>query len=500
MRSAHLRVATSIVVGLLLAACAAAPSEAPSTTPAPSASTSPATGPSTTPSLAPVPTDSATASPTLSAAQSSIALPLHGSALPSALDVLMAPGPGGGLYVSIPAPKGAVVLALLDSTGRPQAGWPIEIAGATNCGLLVPVEDGSLRVVCSPDDLNQELNSGMRAFAFDVNGRALKGWPVDLDGRFTGRAIGNDLTLFGRQSGDVCDGPTCGEGWIATVAPDGTLRSGVPVPLANTCCGGGWAVGPDGVAYGVDTVSGWDDGSAEVSRITAVDLAGLRPGWPVRMDGIASGPAFGPGGRIVVTVGSFARETSRVLVFSRGGKVVSPVVARLPIATAQSGVDCAPGDPEPPVVAGDGTIFVFSEIDSRVFALDPSLAVLHGWPYRPGTPLEHPGWNDPRYDLPCPAIARPAVGPDTILYLPLHTRGASVGGSIVALSQGGRLRAGWPVELQRSGAEVWSVVVSADGTTFTLAMEPEPGGGSSATILAIAPDSTVRYRTTIIDR
>jgi hypothetical protein len=499
MRSSHLRVATSIVVGLLVGACTSAPSTAPATTTPPSgppASVLASATPSVAPSVAPVPTDS----PTLPPAQSSVALPVHGSALPNGLDVRMAPGPSGGLYVSIPAPKGAVVLALLDSAGRPQAGWPIELAGATKCGLLVPVEDGSIRVVCSPEDLNRELNSGMRAFAFDAIGRALQGWPVDLGGGFTGRAIGTDLTLFGRQSGDVCDGPTCGEGWIATIAPDGTLRSGVPVPLANTCCGGGLAVGPDGVAYGVETVSGWDDGSAEVSRITAVDLAGVRPGWPVKIDGIASGPAFGPDGRIVLTVGSFAHPTTRVLVFNRAGKVVSPAVARLPIATAQSGVDCVAGDPEAPVVAQDGTIVVFSEVDTRVFAVDPSLAVLRGWPYRPGSRIEGPGWNDPRYDIPCPSIERPVVGPESTLYLPLHARSASVGGSIVALSQGGRVRPGWPVELQRSGAEVWSLVVGADGTVFALAMEPEPGGGSSATVLAIAPDSTVRYRATIIDR
>jgi hypothetical protein len=58
---------------------------------------------------------------------------------------------------------------------------------------------------------------------------------------------------------------------------------------------------------------------------------------------------------------------------------------------------------------------------------------------------------------------------------------------------------GWPVELQRPGAEFWSVVVGSDGTAYALAIEPEAGGVSSATILAIAADSTVVYTTTIID-
>jgi hypothetical protein len=85
------------------------------------------------------------------------------------------------------------------------------------------------------------------------------------------------------------------------------------------------------------------------------------------------------------------------------------------------------------------------------------------------------------------------------VYLPLHARDANVGGSIVAVGPNGRVRAGWPVELQRKGAEFWSVIVGSDGTVFALAMEPESGNSSSATILAIAADRTVIYRTTIID-
>jgi len=61
------------------------------------------------------------------------------------------------------------------------------------------------------------------------------------------------------------------------------------------------------------------------------------------------------------------------------------------------------------------------------------------------------------------------------------------------------VRPGWPVELRRPGAEFWSVVVGSDGTAYVLAIEPEPGDTTSATVLAIAPDSSVLYRTTIID-
>ena len=99
----------------------------------------------------------------------------------------------------------------------------------------------------------------------------------------------------------------------------------------------------------------------------------------------------------------------------------------------------------------------------------------------------------------CPSLAVPAVGPDSTLYLPLQARDASVGGSIVAVGPDGRVRPGWPVELTRPGAEFWSVVVGSDGTVYALAIEPETGDTSSASILAIAPDSTVLWTTTIID-
>jgi hypothetical protein len=63
----------------------------------------------------------------------------------------------------------------------------------------------------------------------------------------------------------------------------------------------------------------------------------------------------------------------------------------------------------------------------------------------------------------------------------------------------GQERSGWPVALHRPGAEFWTVVPGSDGTVFALAVEPEPGDSFSASILAIAPDSTVLYTTTIID-
>jgi hypothetical protein len=144
-------------------------------------------------------------------------------------------------------------------------------------------------------------------------------------------------------------------------------------------------------------------------------------------------------------------------------------------------------------------VFVWSEIDARIFALDSSLKVLPGWPYRPATRLVGPGWDDPSAELNCSSPAAPAVGPKGTLYLPLQPRDASVGGTLVAVDRNGSVHAGWPITLQRPGAEFLWTVVGSDGTVYALAKEPEAGNSASVTILAIAPDSTVLYRTTIIE-
>ena len=157
------------------------------------------------------------------------------------------------------------------------------------------------------------------------------------------------------------------------------------------------------------------------------------------------------------------------------------------------------GTPPAPVVAGDGTTFLWSDVDPDVFALDASLAVRAGWPYRPPSAIEHPNPWRGIDGLNCPQPAIPAGGPDGTLYLTLQARNRDVGGSVIAVGRDARIRRGWPVELKRSGSEFWSVVVGPDGTAYALAIEPESGGRSSASVLAIAPDSTVVYATTIID-
>lgn len=417
----------------------------------------------------------------------------------------MAPGPSGTLFVSIPRPGGSI-LTLLDRSGSPLPGWPITVRDSTVCGLLLPVADGSVRVVCTLENPEGNMYSPMAAFAFDSTSSLLGGWPIDLRGsNYAGHAMADVLTLAETSPGSdlITPGQPSHTVGLVTVAADGTIRSGVPAPVLQTWPWDRWAVGLDGVAYGVQGSSA----SPEVSQITAIDQFGARAGWPITLDGIGSGPAFGSDGRIHLTVaapGAGGDGTTRVFVLDRDARVVTKRSSELLIETgvlppsSDGAYECGVPVPKPPLVTQDGTIFVFSEIDSAIFRLDRSLKVMSGWPIVAG-PLERPNPWLGHDGITCPSLALPAAGPDGTLYLPLQARAATSGGSLVAVRPDGRVRAGWPVELKRAGSEFWSVFVGSDGTAYALAIEPEAGDRSSATILAIAPDSTVIWSTTILN-
>jgi hypothetical protein len=398
--------------------------------------------------------------------------------------------------------KGPSILLLLDRDGRPRPGWPIAIEHSTACGLPMPVADGTVRLVCDGTDLPPaEIDpAAVRAFGFDADGRLLDGWPVQLPFRSAATIAGTDLTILTeRSSGDViASGQIYHEAWVTTVGADGTVRNGTPVGFDETCCREPWAVGSDGVASGV----GWTDEDTEVGAITALDRSGARAGWPARIDGFGSTPAFGSDGQIAVLLGSAKRQTSHVTVFDADGRAVSSGV--LPMATVERTGDtggCNVGEPQAPLVARNGTVFAYSELDASIYGLAPSLTVMKGWPFEPSTSLAtaRPGLETEHEAGYCPTPVVPGVGPDGTLVLALEARTSNVGGNLVAVGSDGRVRAGWPLELKRPGAEFWSVASGPDGTTFALAIEPESGDTSSASILAIAPDSTVRWATTVID-
>ncbi len=422
----------------------------------------------------------------------------------------MAAGPGGTLYVSIPASAGTV-LARLDAGGQPRPGWPILLPGASPCRLLLPVDDGSVRVVCTAEGA-VDGPPHVWAFAFDPGGRSLAGWPVALSccgpgSVVPGRVIGGDLWVLARQylASPIEVGQPAGNAWIVTVAADGTVRSGAQVPFVEDCCRDTWAVDPSGVAYG--TVHHISDGStAPTSELAAVSFAGVPAGFPVAIDGLASGPAFDAAGRIHVTVGSPLKAPARTLTFEANGRAADAGASKLDIAATGEFVGIeGTSDPFPaaPLVHGAGITFVVDTIGGTTVAgVDSEGQAMSGWPYRSAVSLESTGSCSAGAVCDGMSWADPTIGPDGTLYLPLQARDATVGGSIVAIRYDGRASRGWPVALRRPGSYFWSVVISdapGFGNVHALAIEPEAGDGFSASILGISPNSTVLWTTTIIE-
>ena len=355
---------------------------------------------------------------------------------------------------------------------------------------------------------------GTRAFAYDDAGRQLWGWPVDISG--------GSLDVWDRERPRLVDGDLYlvlhsrhppSSATLVRVAAEGTVRTGTNLWGLVASDPLDWsidevAIGPDGTAYAMAY-------TADLSRseIVAATLEGPLPGWPVRIDGYASRPSFGPGGRIYLAVELPGGRKSRVLALSRSGKAVAGWPAELPVAAPVEWNGEGDMPPAAPVVAPDGSAYVVTEESeypfngTTAYAIDKSGNLRAGWPYRTSTGLVWPG------TCPCSATgcggfrSDPVAALDGSLHLLQLAPSAGTGGSIVAVGTDGAVKAGWPVVLRRAGAEFSSVVVGPDGTAFALAIEPEEYlpdecGGTvsldSATILAINPGGTVRYRTTLV--
>jgi hypothetical protein len=500
------RVAMTIVLSLLVAACGSATIPAPAPTSTGSPPPSSAAIPSQTPGL---PSAVPTATPPPSLPSAATTLGIRGSAREVGERIGMAPGPGGILFVSIPRASGSI-LALLDEGGRPRPRWPITIADSTICGPPLPVADGSVRIICDGTDLPRFENdvSDVRAFAFDSRGRSMAGWPVQLRPGM-GRVVGDKLIYFAEQwVTDTYDvGTVSHEAWVTTIAVDGSVRVGTKVPLVEACCPEQWAIGPDGVAYGI-IVQANETGTRAASELVAIGPAGTPAGFPVRIKGVASRPSFDPSGRIHVTAAATSIDSpyqgpARTLVFDTGGRALAGGSGDLGFVASDVcvAIEGSCEGPAAPLVGADGSTFVIGSFfnDTTAAGVSPSGEVMAGWPYRSDAGNQGVGTCPPGGACDSSNLALPALGPGNILYLIHGARGSTVGGSIVAVGLDGRVVSGWPVELQRPGAEFWSVVVGSDGTAHALAIEPEAGDASSASILAIAPDSTVLHVTTIIE-
>jgi hypothetical protein len=427
------------------------------------------------------------------------AIPVRASGQEIGTLIKLAPGADRDLYVLIPA-GGGTLLVRLDEAGNVADGWPVSIPGAGPCGLLLPVADGSVRLVCYADDLVSEVGEpNVRGFGFDADGRGLAGWPVDLPCCFTGRMIGDELTVFTQNVfGDPsAEGVLAGASWLVTAAADGTVTTGTEVPFARECCLDTWAIGPNGVAYGTTHV--FSDVAA-TSELLAVGPTGAPAGFPIAIDGNVSAPVFDAAGRIYLTVGSPVTSPVRTLVFGPDGKVVDAGSDQLDLAATNEWWGAGGDFPGSPLVAGDGTAFVIGTDDgTTVMGLSPFGEAMAGWPYSSSVGMQDTGFCGPG-DTGCGGFrAAPAIGPDNILFLIHAAAESTAGGSIVAIGQDGEPLPGWPVGLRRPGSEFWSVATAADGTAYVLAVEPEPNGSHSATILSIAPGSDVLYIKTIVE-
>ena len=137
------------------------------------------------------------------------------------------------------------VLASLDATGKVRAGWPVLLAGSSDCRIHADPADGSVRAVC-----NREAAT-VCAFAFDAAGRPRVGGPVDLAGGPLRSLRGDPTRLVDGALYVIFLSPT--EPFSATlvrVSRDGSVRTGVTVtdPMLRSS---GAVIGPDGTAYAV---------------------------------------------------------------------------------------------------------------------------------------------------------------------------------------------------------------------------------------------------------
>lgn len=438
------------------------------------------------------------------------------SSIGSADDVRLAPGTNGRLFVAIRRSSSTVV-AGFDASGRLLAGWPRTLSGWTDCWIGATLTDGSIRLVCRAPDAVAAGESVVRATAFSATGRRLAGWPVDLT-----KALGTDFR-------DYAEPRVVGSrlfvlmGWgrlrLVRVAADGAVTAGtvVDLHLADTSTDPyqvHWlrALGSDGTAFAVQKE--FTDGAVR-SSIIAFGLSGPRTGWPVTITGNASVPTVGPTGRAYVVVAAADWRSAWIRVFERNGTRVRGWSPRLAVnpESAWRGAGSGFEGPAPAVVARDGSAWLVGERvgvpGMKAWALTPTGSVRSGWPVRSDSHVSDAGRCDGCVTGCGNDRVGPVAGPGDVLYVALEARTASVGGRLAALDLRGRNRPGWPVTLTRRGAEFWSVAVGSNGTVYGLAVEPErslrdegctnPIVKSSATILAIRPDGTVRYRLTVMD-
>ncbi|HEX5012742.1 MAG TPA: hypothetical protein VFV72_01195 [Candidatus Limnocylindrales bacterium] len=475
---------------------AAAPS--PSRSPAPSLVANPTRAPSPSPvaPASPTPPGAPGATPTPSPPTETVSFPVRGYAS----SVLMTPGPSGGLYVAAPADDGTVALSLVGTDGVVAPGWPIRLA--SGCTALLTASDSTLRAICDGTPDGEGLQAPVtRIFGFDSGGRPLRGWPADVDGSMyewgapMAHIDGVDLTLVVRvyQGDDVPEGTPES---VQLVRVDGTGKIQVSDPIEFACCDIGVVPGP-GIAYMLNR-DYFGDGSTQV---TARDVDGIR--WQTSIDSVVSNPAFDDEGNAYFSGWRVDSRTNQVVVIDPTGNVTL-ATPDLPIEVAFGYDGAGPEYPAAPLVAGDGSFAVYSNVDgSSILAFDRQGHPRAGWPFNSALRIAEHGFCGSG-ETGCGTFhVRPRFGKDGTLYIAYQPGDPDAGqlevGSLMPVRRDSTVPPRWPVMLRKDGAMFWDLVVGNDGGVWALAAEPEGTERYSATLLSVAPDKTVRGRITIVE-
>jgi hypothetical protein len=404
--------------------------------------------------------------------------------------VRVAPLADGRVWVSFGDADGTV-LALLDDTG---AGEPLGIPGAVDC-IPLAVPDGSVRLLCQygedvPEDCDIECYDE-RVFAYSARLDELPGFPtslqVDQSGsldRHGARVVGASVVIGFTESFDEGDDVTTTSRLI-TVGEDGSVTPGSPLDGLQFCC----AIGPDGVAYG--SAPSEEEGLEMRTELAAFDQNGLRPGWPVVVDGTASGPSFGPNGQILYS--SWIDEASRIGRLNPDG---SPAADPTDVGVMVEWDPVFDG-PMPPLV--DERSHASFMADGRIHSLDATGAPVPGFPYEPESSFVERGGCPPP-DTGCQSWTEPPrIAPRGLVYTIEAGPNQDTGERITVVNPDGSVRSGWPKTLQRPGAMWNSVTIGENRIAYAVAIEPEPNNESSISILAFSPNGTREWIRTIVE-
>ena len=401
--------------------------------------------------------------------------------------VRVAPGPDGGSWAAF-GQGSDTILTHLDDTGK---GSPQVIGSVVDC-VPYSVDDGSVRVLCNiaPDDSGSPRPVVLGHLR---SGDELPGYPVFLrSGTGTAvadaRVVGRDLVTVVTESGDaaIAEFGEFGSARLMTVGTDGSVVESLEIPAPLQCC----TIGPDGVAYGSRPI---DEENLETrTQLVAFDANGMRPGWPITVDGSSvSRPSFGPGGQLVYA--SWIDEGSRIARRNPDGSEASaPLDLAFPIDWSPDG-----DAPIPPLVDERGRVWVVA--NGSILGFDADNAVLPGFPYVAETDLLEQGGDCPAGDTGCPTwLEPPRMAPQSLIYT-LENAPEGMGGRLNVVNRDGSIRSGWPKTLQRAGAAWDSVTIGENRVAYAVAVEPEPGNASSISILAFAPNGTRNWLTTLAE-